>query len=217
VRPLHAAGAATVRRDHRARVIGDQAATEHATVSLLPLLAPPAAVIVAVGLAVGIAPRGEPAAPGSPVLATSGSGGRLDGTSNTEARVMRRATRRLGAELGAAARCDPRRPPAGFAVCVGPALRHAGIGGRTAALLLRGVLAGVPAGRCRAYLLRLQAANDAAGDEARWLLPTLYEVGRRRRQREVAVQMALAGGMLRRAARAATPGVCASGAGGPAA
>jgi hypothetical protein len=100
---------------------------------------------------------------------------------------------------------------------VGPALRHGGIGGRTAALLLRGVLARVPAGRCGAYLFRLHAANAAASDVTLWLLPRLYEAGRRRRQPQVARQLGLAGRMLRRAALAAAPGVCSPGASGPAA
>jgi hypothetical protein len=185
--------------------------------SPIPVLVAPVSVLIAVGLAVGLAPRGEPPSPAPPPLVTRSPGGRLDATSDAEARQMRRATRRLGAELSAGARCDPARRPARFAACVGPALRHGGIGGRTAALLLRSVVAWVPAGRCRGYLLRLQAANDAAGDQARWLLPTLYEAGRGRRQRAVAAQMALAGRMLHLAARAAAHGVCSPRLGGPAA
>jgi hypothetical protein len=185
--------------------------------SPIPVLAAPVVVLVVLGLAVGVAPRGDGDPPAAAPPAISRPGGRIDATSDAEARQMRRATRRLGAELSARARCDPRRPPARFAACVGPALRHGGIGGRTAALLLRGVLARVPAGRCRGYLFRLQAANNAAGDQARWLLPTLYEAGRRRRQRALAGQLALAGRMLRRAARASAPGVCSPGASGPAA
>jgi hypothetical protein len=183
--------------------------------SPLPVLVAPVVALVAFGVAVGFAPRHEPASPAAPRSAIGRPAGRLDATSGAEARDMRRATRRLGAELSAGARCDPRRSPARFAACAGPALRHGGIGGRTAALLLQGVLARVPAGRCRAYLFRLQAANAAASDVTLWLLPRLYEAGRRRRQPEVARQLALAGSMLRRAARAAAPGVCSPGPRGP--
>jgi hypothetical protein len=94
-----------------------------------------------------------------------------------------------------------------------PALRHAGIGGRTTAMLARVVMEAVPAGGCRDYLFGLQAANDAAGDSAHWLLPRLYEPGSG--QREVLVQLGLLGQMLRHAALAVPAGVCSPSADGP--
>jgi hypothetical protein len=171
-------------------------------------LAKGAVVAGALALAVGLRPHGgaPPRAPRATI-----DGPRLDATSDAEARQLRGVTQSLGAELRAGARCGGVR----FAECIAPALRRAGIGGRTTAMLARGVLAGVPAGQCRKYLFGLQAANDAAGDEARWLLPQLYARGRRRRQRVIARQLALAGRMLRQAARAAPAGVCSPGVGGP--
>ena len=130
------------------------------------------------------------------------AGPRVDATSDAEARRLQGATQTLAAELSAAARCGTDR----FGACVAPALRHGGIGGRTTAMLARVVMADAPVGPCRTYLFGLQAANDAAGDEARWLLPLLYGPGRRRHQHEIASQLALAGGMLRRAARAGAGG-----------
>jgi hypothetical protein len=67
-------------------------------------------------------------------------------------------------------------------------------------------MADVAVGPCRAYLFGLQGSNDAAGDETRWLLALLYGPDRRRHQHEIASQLALAGGMLRRAARAGAGG-----------
>jgi hypothetical protein len=130
------------------------------------------------------------------------AGPRVDATSDAEARRLQGATQTLAAELSAAAHCGTDR----FAACVAPALRHGGIGGRTTAMLARTVMADGPVGPCRTYLFGLQAANDAAGDEARWLLPLLYGPGRRRHQHEIASQLALAGDMLRRAARAGAGG-----------
>ena len=121
---------------------------------------------------------------------------------------MRRATRVLGDEIAAAARCDATLPRARFAACVAPALRHAGIGGRTNAMLLRTVLAPVRAGACRTHLLGLQAANGAAGDSAQWLMPHLYEGGGRAVQRHMLGQLALDASMLRRVVRAAPGDVC---------
>ena len=139
---------------------------------------------------------------GGVVSAPSAAGPRVGATSDAEARQLRGATQILAAELSAAARCGTGR----FAACVTPALRHGGIGGRTTAMLARVVMADVPVGPCRTHLLGLQAANDAAGDQARWLLPLLYGPGRRRHQHEIAGQLALAGDMLRRAARASAGG-----------
>jgi hypothetical protein len=133
----------------------------------------------------------------------------LDATSDSEARVMRRATRHLAEDLSAAARCDVRRSP----TCVLPALRRAGMGGRISAMLVRGVMARVPPGPCRNYLFGLAAANDAAGDQARWLVMQFY--GGPQRRRAVAAQIALAARMLDRAWPAAAADVCAPGADGP--
>ncbi|MGZ6643506.1 MAG: hypothetical protein ACXVFT_16995 [Solirubrobacteraceae bacterium] len=174
------------------------------------------AALAAVALVVGFGARddGSPAAPSTALL--SGSDARLDATSDAEARLMRRATGRLAAELTAAARCDVRQTHRRFVACVAPALQHAGIGGRTAATLLRTVIGHVPSGRCRDYVLRLQAANAAVGDSAQWLLPLLYDTGRDRRHQEIATQLRLAGGMLERASRAASADVCVAAADTPA-
>ena len=58
------------------------------------------------------------------------------------------------------------------------------------------------------YLLGLQAAAQAAGEQARWLLPTLYGPDRRAAQDEVTHQLSQMTHMLRRAASAAPTGVC---------
>jgi hypothetical protein len=176
-----------------------------------PTLGKVAVVVGALALAVGLAPhRGTSGPAPAPTVATV-AGTRLDATSDAEARQLRATTRRLGADLSAGAQCAAAR----FVACVAPALRRAGIGGRTTAMLVRGLAATVPFGRCRSYLIGLQTANDGAGDTARWLLPLLY-VGRRERdEREVVTQLALAGRMLRHAARAAPADVCSPGAGGP--
>jgi hypothetical protein len=84
-------------------------------------------------------------------------------------------------------------------------------------MLARGVLSSVPAGSCREYLYGLQAANDAAGDQARWLYPLLFGPGRDRHIHDIAVDLARAARMLAAAWRAAAPDVCAPGAAGPAA
>ena len=133
----------------------------------------------------------------------------LDATSESEALVMRRATRHLAEDLSAAARCDVGRSSA----CVLPALRRAGMGGRMSAMLARGVMVRVPAGPCRDYLFGLAAANDAAGDQARWLLMQFY--GGPQRRRAVAAQVGLTARMLDRAWPAAGADVCAPGTDGP--
>jgi hypothetical protein len=165
-----------------------------------------AVVAGAIAIAVGLEPHGG-AAPAVPRSAQAGTPARvgLDAASDAQARRMRRVTQALGAELGAAARCST-------AECAAPALRHAGIGGRTNAMLVGVVIAGVPAGHCRDYLFGLQMANAAADDDAHWLLPRLYEHGSRR---EVFTQLGLAGQMLRHAARAAPAAVCSPSADGP--
>ena len=170
-----------------------------------------AMAVAAAALAVGLAPHGgSPGAPAARVVARHG----LDATSDAEARRLRLATRRLAGELAEGARCTSSKT---FVRCASPALRHAGIGGRTTAMLARGVLSAVPAGSCREYLFGLQAANDAASDQARWLYPLLFGPGRGRHTRDIAIGIARAARMLRRAWRAAALDVCAPGAAGPAA
>jgi hypothetical protein len=166
-----------------------------------PTLAKAAIVVGAVALAVGLESHGGAPRPARPAPAAIGTPASLvlDATSDADARLLRRVTRGLGAELSTAAGCTRTR-------CMVPALRHAGIGGHTNAMLVDVVMAGVPTGRCRDYLFGLQVANDAAGDSARWLLAKLYEPGSR--QREVSVQLGLAGEMLRHAALAVPADVC---------
>ncbi len=167
-----------------------------------------AVVAGTIALAVGLEPHGGAPRPARPALVSIGTPAHigLDATSDAEARRLRRVTSALGAELSTAAGCTS-------AGCMVPALRHAGIGGRTTAMLARVVMQGVPTGLCRNYLFGLQAANDAAGDSAHWLLPKLYERGNG--PREVSEQLGLAGQMLRHAALAAPAGVCSPSADGP--
>jgi hypothetical protein len=166
-----------------------------------------------VGLSVSSATHDTPP-PAPPHLTTRPH---LDATSDAQARDMRRVLMRLAGQTGPGARCDPSDQPAVYAACVVPSLRHAGIGGQMAASVLNPVIAGVPLGPCKAYLLGLQAAAQAAGDQARWLLPNLYGPDRRRAQHEVATQLAQIAHMLRRAARAAPANVCSIAADSPAA
>jgi hypothetical protein len=163
-------------------------------------LAKAAMVAGAIALAVGLAPRGGASRPALHTVPAATL--RVDATSDAEAWRLRGATQTLAAELSAAARCGTDR----FAACVTPALRHGGIGGGTTAMLARVVMADAPPGRCRAYLVGLQVANETAGDQARWLLPMLYGPDRRQHRNEIARQLALAGRMLRRAARGAASG-----------
>jgi hypothetical protein len=143
-----------------------------------------------------------------PALSMARPGPRIDATADAEARRMRSATRQLANELSAAARCDARQAPHRFSLCVIPALRHAGIGGRTTAMLIRGITAAIPTGRCRNYLFGLQAANDASADNARGLLPVLYQAQPRHRHRRMVTQLALNARMLHRALRAAPANTC---------
>jgi hypothetical protein len=166
----------------------------------------------ALALAVGIAPRDDSPPRSAPARAAPAAAVRqLDGASDAQTRRMREVTLALAAELSAAGRCDA----AGFVKCAAPALRHATVGGRSAAMLVGVVLAAVPSGHCANYLLRLQAANGAAGDDARWELSQLYYRGARRHHRAIAHQLALIGSMLRHAAQAAPAGVCSAAAEGP--
>jgi hypothetical protein len=172
------------------------------------------AIVIAV--AAGLAIRTDDSTQTPRVHGTAGPGLRLDATSIAEARTMRHATVLLSRELTLAGRCSPRRSAAAYAECVTPALRHAGMGGRSTAMLAGALMASIPAGPCRGYLLGLQAANDAAGDQARWLLPQLYGPQRRGRQPEVAAQLAIAASVLRRASRAAALDMCSPAGRGPA-
>jgi hypothetical protein len=82
------------------------------------------------------------------------------------------------------------------------------MGGQMAVNVLNVVLATVPSGPCKGYLLGLQAAAKAAGEQARWLLPTLYGPDRRAAQHELTHQLTQISHMLRRAASAAPTDVC---------
>jgi hypothetical protein len=169
---------------------------------VLTALLTPAAVLLAVGgIVVGVRLDSDASQRHPPMPAIAPPVAGLDATSLSEARIMRTATRRLAGDLSAGARCGAPR----FAACAMRALRRAVIGGRTTAMLLRGVSARVPAGVCRSYLFGLGAANDAASDQARWLILNLY--GNRRR-RHTAAQIALAARMLDQAWRAARADVC---------
>jgi hypothetical protein len=182
-----------------------------------PTLVKTSAAVAVVAVAVGVRPHHHPSPQGQIGAELVRPDKALDATTDAEARSMRRATRRLGRDLAASARCDANRTPRRFAACVLPALRRATIGGRFGAMVLRRATTRVPAGDCRDYLARLQAANAAAGDQATWLISQLYGAQRRKRQRHVAGQIALMSQMLGRASRAATTAVCAAGSGGPAA
>jgi hypothetical protein len=82
------------------------------------------------------------------------------------------------------------------------------MGGPMAVDVLNAVITGIPFGRCRGYLLRLQAAAQAAGEQAHWLLPHIYGPDRRRAQHEASAQLAQIARILRRAAAAAPADVC---------
>jgi hypothetical protein len=174
----------------------------------------PVTALVAIGLLVVFLSKGEDAAPSAASVIKPRL--RVDATSDAEARQMRRATQRMARELGAAAHCDVRRSARAWDACVAPALQHAGIGGRGAAVILGNVTATVPAGRCLNYLAGLQAANGAAGDNARWLVANLYRYRGRDGRRRLTAQLTLAHAMLRRAARAGAADVCSPGGGQPA-
>jgi hypothetical protein len=174
----------------------------------------PVTALIAVGLLVGFLTEGEDAVPARTRLVQPRL--RVDATSDAEARQMRHVTQHLAGELRAAARCDPARPVPEFEACVSPGLQHAGVGGRGASLILGHVAASVPRGRCLTYLLGLQAATSAAGDNARWLFGNIYSYRTRAGRRALARQLTLIHGMLRRAARAGAPNVCSPGGSQPA-
>jgi len=136
-------------------------------------------------------------------------------TADAQSARMRKATALLATELRAASRCPGRREA--YQRCVTPALRHAVIGGRTAALVMRTVVAPVPDGACRAYLLELQAANQGASEMAKWTLWTLRDRTVGDRARRADRQVALAAGMLSRASARGGQTACTVAASGPAA
>jgi hypothetical protein len=166
-------------------------------------------VLAAIGLGIGVRLGTDASAP-QPSRGTALSIASAGATFEPEAQRMRTVTLQLAGEVHATRGCPHRRRA--FAACVAPALRHVGIGGRMAATVLHGIARTGPSGGCRAYLFGLEVANDAAADQARWLLPRLYERGG---PYEITGQLALAGQMLRRAARAAQPEVCSPAADGP--
>jgi hypothetical protein len=174
-----------------------------------------AAALAAAGVGLYAPPATHDALPGTPIHAPARP--QLDATSDAQARQMRRALLNLADQTGSGARCRPNDPRGRYAACVVPSLRRAGMGGQMAARVLDAAIAGVPFGPCKSYLLGLQAAAQAAGDQARWLLPNMYGPDRRRAQYEVATQLAQITHMLDRAARAAPAGVCSVTASGPAA
>jgi hypothetical protein len=174
-----------------------------------------ACMVAAAGVGLCVPAATRDATPATPMLAATSP--RLDATSDVQARQMRRALIDLAAQTGPGALCHPSDPPARYASCAAPSLRRAGMGGQMAARVLNAAIAGVPFGPCKTYLLGLQAAAQAAGDQARWLLPSLYGPDRRRAQHEVATQLAQITHMLRRAAHAAAADVCSMTSGKPAA
>jgi hypothetical protein len=174
-----------------------------------------ASVVAIAGVGVSVSTVARESAPATPLHAVSRP--HVDVTSDAQARQMRRALLDLAGQTGPGVRCHPSDPPARYAPCVAPSLRRAGMGGQMAAHVLNAAIAGVPIGPCKTYLFGLQAAAQAAGDQARWLLPTLYGPHRRRAQHGVATQLAQITHMLRRAARAAPADVCSVTAGIPAA
>jgi hypothetical protein len=177
---------------------------------LNPALALPvlAATLLAVTVVAVLRTSGNGASHTPIPLSMARLGPRIDGAADAQARRMRFATRLLANELSAASRCNTRQTPHRFSLCVIPALRHAGIGGRTSAMLLRGVTAALPTGRCRNYLFGLQAANDASADNARWLLPLLYQAQPNNHHRHMVAQLASNAHMLHRALRAARSKTC---------
>ena len=174
----------------------------------------PVSALLAVGMLVVFLTQGENAAPS--VASVVQPRLRVDATTDAESRQMRRATHHLARELGAAARCDARQAQRAFEACAVPALQHAGVGGRSASMILGNVTATVPSGHCLNYLAGLQAANGAAGDNARWLVAYIYRYRGLDGRRRLVRQLRLAHGMLRRAARAGALNVCEPGGGQPA-
>jgi hypothetical protein len=114
-----------------------------------------------------------------------------------QARRMRGVTARLRDELVVAAACQTRS--AAYERCVLPALRHAVMGGRTAALVLRPVIETTSDPPCRAYLLELGAANTAASEQAQWTIQQLYDRSQHDRRARAATFVRTGAAMLTRA------------------
>src|SRR5262245_26710709 len=140
---------------------------------MAPFLKLAIVAVAAVAVALGFSFERGGSPPTAPARHVVVPGPRLDATSDAEARQMRRALIILAGQTAVGAQCDPGDRPNRFAPCAVPALRHAGIGGPMAVNVLNAVIAGIPFGRCRGYLLGLQAAARAAGEQAHWLLPSI--------------------------------------------
>jgi len=117
-----------------------------------------------------------------------------------QARSLRIASAQLSARLSRAARCESGRDKATYRRCVLPALRGMSMAGRTTAHLAAVVSSTVPQGRCRGYLLEVQAANAAAGEQGAYLLSRLYVRDVAAAQRTVDAGLDKAAAMLARAA-----------------
>jgi hypothetical protein len=119
-----------------------------------------------------------------------------------QARSLRIASAHLTARVSRAARCEPARDKAAYRRCVLPALRGMSMAGRTTARLAAVVASSVPPGRCRGYVLEVQAANAAAGEQGAYLLSRLYARDVAAAQRQVDAGLERAAAMLGRAAAA---------------
>jgi hypothetical protein len=119
-----------------------------------------------------------------------------------QARSLRIASAHLTARLSRAARCEPAQDKTTYRRCVLPALRGMSMAGNTTARLAAVVAATVPAGRCRGYLLKVQAANAAAAEQGAYLLSRLYVRAVAVAQRRVDAGLERAASMLARAAAA---------------
>ena len=160
-----------------------------------------AAALLLFSVALGLpgaahAPQILTARPASAAPAELGAG------SWAQARSLRIASAHLRARLVRAARCEPAQDKATYRRCVLPALRGMSMAGRTTARLAAVVASTVPAGRCRGYLLEVQAANEAAGEQAAYLLSRLYTRDVAAAQRTVDAGLGKAAPMLARAASA---------------
>ena len=164
---------------------------------------------------VGVAPESDRDAPegraGYDASATAVGAGQA---ALAQAGRMRAVSANLAAELRGARRCAT-RDAGSYARCARDALRHAVIGGRTAALVLVAVTAPVRAGPCRGYLLALQVAAREAAAIAAWTLSQLADGSVSHRARRAAGQVRLAAVMLSRASAPGGEAACAVGAGGP--
>ena len=116
-----------------------------------------------------------------------------------QARSLRIVSAQLSARLSRAARCEPGQDKATYRRCVLPALRGMSMAGRTTARLAAVVSSTVPPGRCRGYLLEVQAANAAAGEQGAYLLSRLYVRDGAAAQRTVDAGLGKAAAMLARA------------------